>query len=116
MLLSTHILLGVRLDSSMVFWKALVTVIPFLSFKGITHAYLLKLSITHNKDRIPRLNLLLNCLPARSAPQILSIKDECTFLLLNFLINGLCNYSANNLFDIFSFLIGPTEVFLWKYL
>ena len=29
---------------------------PFLSFKGITQAYLLKISITHNKN----LNSLLN--------------------------------------------------------
>ena len=32
---------------------------------------------------------------ARPAPQILSVKGECTFLLLNFLITGLCNSSAN---------------------
>ena len=31
---------------------------PFLSFKGITHAYLLKISITQNKKQIPLLNVL----------------------------------------------------------
>ena len=31
------------------------------------------------------LNLRINCISAKSALQILSIKDECTFLLLNFL-------------------------------
>ena len=35
---------------------------------------------------------------------MLSIKGECTFLFSNFLIIGLCNSSANSLFDIFSFL------------
>ena len=39
----------------------------------------------------------------RSAPQISSIKDECTFLFLKFLIIGLRNSSANPLFEIFSF-------------
>ena len=39
------------------------------------------ISITHNKKRIPLLNLLINCIPARSAPQLLSIKDEYTFLV-----------------------------------
>ena len=38
--LSTHILFGFPLDSFKSFWKALVIVIPFLSFKGITQAYL----------------------------------------------------------------------------
>ena len=39
----------------------------------------------------------------RSAPQILSTKDEYTFRFLQFLIIGLCNSSANSLFEIFSF-------------
>ena len=36
-----YFLFGLRFDSSKNFWNALVIVIPFLSFKGITHAYLL---------------------------------------------------------------------------
>ena len=36
--------------------------------------YLLKISITHNKKRIPLLNLLVNYISARSAPQIVSLK------------------------------------------
>ena len=60
--------------------------------------------MTLNKKRNPLLNLLINCISARSAPQILSIKDECNFLFLNFLIIGLCSSSANSLFDIFSCL------------
>ena len=44
------------------------------------------MSIIHNKKRIALLNLLINCTSARSAPQILSIKGERTFLFLRFLI------------------------------
>ena len=61
----------------------------FLSFKGVTQAYLLKLSITYNKNLNPLLNLLNNCIYAKSTPQILSLNKEYTFLLLNFLIIGL---------------------------
>ena len=49
---------------------------PFLSFKGITQAYLLKISITHNKNQNPLLNLLNNCKSAKSVPQILSLNEE----------------------------------------
>ena len=49
------------------------------------------MSITHNKNLNPLLNLLIISISARSAPQILSIKGEFTFLLLKFLIIGLCN-------------------------
>ena len=63
------------------------------------------MSITHNENLNPLLNLLINCISARSAPQILSIKVDCTFIFLDFLIIGLCNSSANSLFDIFLFLI-----------
>ena len=41
----------------------------FLSFKGITHAYLLKILRTHHKKRIPLLNLLIICIFSRSEPQ-----------------------------------------------
>ena len=41
------------------------------------------MSITHNKN-LPLLNLHINCTSARSAPEILSVKDECTFLFLSF--------------------------------
>ena len=53
------------------------------------------MSITHNKNLNLLLNLLINCISVRSAPQLLSIKGDCTFLLLNFLIIGLCNPSVN---------------------
>ena len=45
------------------------------------------------------------CISGRSASQILSIKDEYTFPLLNFVITGFCNSSAIYLFDILSFCI-----------
>ena len=62
-----------------------------------------KLSITHNKNLNPLLNLLINCISITSAPHILSIKDERTFFL-NFLIIGLCNSSADFLLETISFL------------
>ena len=63
----------------------LTIVTPFLSFKGITHAYLLKISIKHNKNLNPLLNLLINCLSARSAPQtLLPLNGEYTFLFFTF--------------------------------
>ena len=55
------------------------------------------MSITHNKKPIPLLNLLINCIPTISAPQILSIKCDRTFLSLDFLIIGLYSSSANSL-------------------
>ena len=72
------------------------------------------MSITHNKNLNLLLNLLINCISAKSAPHILSRKGECTFLLLIFLINGLCNSSANSLLEIFLFLIPLPEVFFTK--
>ena len=47
--------------------------------------------MTHNKNRNPLLNLLINFISVRSELQILSIKDECTFRFSNFLIMGLCS-------------------------
>ena len=77
--------------------------------------YLLKMSIiTYNKKHIPLFNLLINCKLARSAPQILSLEDEYTFLSFNFLIIGLCNSSANSLLDIISFLIPPPDASVSK--
>ena len=58
----------------------------------------------NNKKLSSLLHLLINCISARSAPQLFSIKDECTFLLLNFLIIGLCNCSADSLLEIILFL------------
>ena len=91
--LSTHIFFGFRLDS---FKMKSTNCNTFLSFKVITHAYLLRVSIKHSKNRILSLKFLMNCISARSAPQILSLKSECTFLSLNLLITGLYSPSANS--------------------
>ena len=56
----------------------------------------------------------MNCISAKSTPQILSLNDENTFLLLNFLIIGFCNSSANCPFYLILFLIVPPVVFLSK--
>ena len=69
------------------------------------------MTITHNKNLNHLLNLLINHISARSVPQILCIKDERTFLLLNFLLIGLCNSSANPLLEIISFSTVPPEAF-----
>ena len=82
--LSTHILFGLQLDSSKIFWNAIVVVIHFLSSKSTNHLCFLKISITDKKNRITLLNLLINWIPVRLMPQILSIKSDCTFLFLNF--------------------------------
>ena len=37
------------------------------------------MSVTNNKDLIPLLNVLINCISAKSPPQILSSNDEYTF-------------------------------------
>ena len=88
----------------------MVVLIPFLSFKGIIHTCFLKISITHNKERIPLINLLINGTSVRFPTKTLSIKVEYTFLILNFLITGLNISSANYLVYIFSFLIALLEV------
>ena len=75
----------------------------------------MKISITHNKTQILLSNLLINCISVRSAPQILPLKDECTCLVLNLLTIGLCNSSANSLFEILSFLTVAPEVLLSIY-
>ena len=72
--------------------------------------------ITHNKNLNPLLNLLIYCISARSASQILFMKVKCTFLFLNFLIIGLCNSSAYSLVEIISFLMPLPEFFYQKFI
>ena len=69
------------------------------------------MSITYDKDLKPLLNVLLNCISATFAPQILPIKGECTLVFSNFLIIGLCNSSANSLLEVISFLTVRPDVF-----
>ena len=63
------------------------------------------MSITHNKNLNPLLNLLINSISARSAPQVLSIKGECALLFSDFLIIGLCISSANSFLETIAFSI-----------
>ena len=51
---------------------------------------------------------------AKSAHQILSIKDECTFGFSSFLINGLWNSLGDSLFRLISFLTGSPKVLFTK--
>ena len=72
------------------------------------------MSITHNKNLTHLLNLLISCISPISSPQMLSLKGECTFLFLNFLITDMCNASANSLLEMISFSTVPPEVFYQK--
>ena len=85
--------------------------IPFLSFKGTTQAYLIKISITHNKNLNLLLNFLINCI---SALQILSLNPEETVLFLKFLLIDLCNYLANCSLNSDGILTPPPFGFLSK--
>ena len=67
---------GLRPDLSNISWKTSTILTPFLSFKGTTQEYLLKMSITHNKNLNHLFNLLINCTSAKTAPQILSLDPE----------------------------------------
>ena len=72
------------------------------------------MSITHNKNRNPLLNLFSNSPSAKLFSQILSIKDDCTLSFLKFPINGLWCYFANSCLIIISFLTPLPEDFLSK--
>ena len=84
----------------------------------------IKLIVTTYKNQNLVLNLLINCIPARSVPRILSIKDKCTFHFSVFLIIGLCNSLSNShenesnghWFHINSLLMPLLEVFLSNHL
>ena len=49
------------------------------------------ISITHNTNRNVLLHLLINCISANSAPQMLFLKEAFTSWFLHFPINDLCN-------------------------
>ena len=102
-LVSTHILFGLCPDLYRILWKVLIIVMPFSSFNCTTYTYLLKVPITHNKNGILWLIVLINCISARSMLTTLPIKDECSFHFPNFRTIGLCSSSANCWVDIFSF-------------
>ena len=72
------------------------------------------MSITDYKNLNSLLTFLIDCISARSTHQIFSIKVECIFLFLNFLIIGLRNFSADCWPDILSFLIPLPAVFFYQ--
>ena len=74
-------------------FHAEATDLPVLSFKGTSHPYLDKTSMTARRYFTPRLNLEKS---TKSAAHILSIPLTKTLRFLNFLFIGLCNSSANN--------------------
>ena len=79
--LDQPILLCFLSEPSKILWNTLKIVKLFLSFKETTHAYLQKASRAHNKDLKPLFYLLINCILARSASQILSLIEEKTLRL-----------------------------------
>ena len=86
LLLSTHVFFDLWLDSSKIVWNALVI--------GC-YAYLLKISITHNKNQVLLLYLVINSISPGSGPQMLSLKKEYTLRFLVLPIINLCNCYAN---------------------
>ena len=70
---SNHNFFGLRFYSVTISIKALRTVLPFLSFKGLTLAYLVKTSITHNKYLTFRFIEFNDPISAKSVDQILSL-------------------------------------------
>ena len=67
----------------------------------------MKTSITNNKYLTPQLKEDNDSVSAKSPAQMLSLNLEQTFLILNFLINGLCNSCASSIFT-----LAPNPVFL----
>ena len=57
---SNHILFDLRLEQSKILLNALAIVMPLLSFRGATHAYLLERSMADSKYLIPLLYFLIN--------------------------------------------------------
>ena len=71
----------------------------FFDFQSNNPCIFSKISIAYNQNRIPFVGLLINCISARSASQILSRKNEYALHVLNVLIISLCKSSANDWFD-----------------
>ena len=71
----------------------------FFDFQSNNSCIFSKISIAYNKNRIPFVGLLINCISARSASQMLSLKNEYDLRFLNVLIISLCKSSANDWFD-----------------
>ena len=111
---SIHISFGFLFELFKILWNTLTIVVPFLSFKGTAKAYLLNKSIAHKRYLVPLFYLLIKCISAKSTLQILSLKEEYTFLFLNFIIIGLWSSSANCWFSLILYLIPAPFDFLSK--
>lgn len=72
--------------------KLLRTGLVFSSFKGLTHAYLAKTSMTHNKNLTNQFLEDNDHILAKSVAQILPSKLKYPFSFLDFLITGLHIY------------------------
>ena len=57
---SNHILFDLRLEQSKILLNALAIVMPLLSLRGATHAYLLERAMADSKYLIPLLYFLIN--------------------------------------------------------
>ena len=68
------------------------TVLDILHVEGITQAYLLKTSTSHNKYLNFQFLENNDLISAKSAAHMLSLNVAYAFLLLNSLITGLCNF------------------------
>ena len=73
----------------------ILTVLPFLSFKGSTHAYVVKTYMAHSKYSTFLFLEDNYSNSAKSVAQILSLNLDILFFFWIFLITGLCNSSAN---------------------
>ena len=71
--------------------KSILNCFTFLLFQCLTHTYLMKASMTHNKYSTILLFEGNNFISAKSAAKILSLNLAQTIVLLNFLITSLCN-------------------------
>ena len=70
------------------FNKLIKNCLSFLSFKDLTHAYLVKTSKTYNKYLTYLLLEDNNLISTKSAAQILSLSLAWAFLLFNSLVTG----------------------------
>ena len=66
---------------------------------------LFRIPITYNKKHIPLLNLLNNCISAKSVLQILPIKDECTSRFSNLLNNSLLSETMPEIIPVLLFAL-----------
>ena len=104
-------LFGLRLVLFTISIKAFKTVLLFSSFKGLSHACLVKTSMTHIKYLTSLFFEDNDFILAKSAAQKLSLNLTYTFLLLNVLVTGLWNSSTTC-----SFKLIPDPFFFSKIL